>query len=89
MFTSPEVRGQGVAKALMHKSIKRAMQDAQDLGKEYVGSVVVDSDNPSALSLYHKFGYVTIGEEPRSPGNPRKACLMKYSPDDRARSLVL
>jgi ribosomal protein S18 acetylase RimI-like enzyme len=88
MFTIPEVRGKGVAKALMQKSIQQAMQDAKDMGKEYVSSIVVDSDNPSAISLYQKFGYQTIAEEPRSPGSTRTALLMRYSPNNRAGALV-
>jgi GNAT superfamily N-acetyltransferase len=36
MFTLPEVRGQGVATALMRESIKQAMQDATDSGTKYM-----------------------------------------------------
>jgi ribosomal protein S18 acetylase RimI-like enzyme len=85
MFTLPEVRGRGVAKTLMQKSIQQAIQDAKDMGKEYVSSIVVDYDNPSAIGLYQKFGYQTIAEEPRSAGSTRTALLMRYSPDDKAK----
>jgi ribosomal protein S18 acetylase RimI-like enzyme len=88
MFTLPEVRGQGVATALMRESIKQAMQDATDSGTKYMSTIVVDADNPSAIGLYQKFGYHTIREEPRSPGSTRKALLMKYSPDEDAKALV-
>ncbi|KAG9235639.1 acyl-CoA N-acyltransferase [Amylocarpus encephaloides] len=88
MFTLPEVRGQGAAKALMQRSIKQAILDAKELGREYVGSIVVDSDNPAAVGLYKKFGYETIGEEPREPGSIRTALLMKYVPNAQAAALV-
>ncbi|EPE36334.1 Acyl-CoA N-acyltransferases (Nat) [Glarea lozoyensis ATCC 20868] len=88
MFTLPDVRGRGVAKALMRESIKQAIQDATDSETEYMSSIVVDADNPSAVGLYRKFGYHTIGEEPRSPGSARKALLMKYSPDEDAKALL-
>ncbi|KAF4637448.1 hypothetical protein G7Y89_g654 [Cudoniella acicularis] len=57
MFTLPEVRGQGIAKALIKKGIILGHEEAAKAGKEFVGSVVVDLDNPAAKSLYEKCGF--------------------------------
>ncbi|RDL41989.1 Acyl-CoA N-acyltransferases (Nat) [Venustampulla echinocandica] len=79
IFTAPEVRGRGVAKALIEKGIKFGLDEAAKSDKEYVASIVVDSDNAAAKGLYEKYGYVTIKEEPRSPGSARTVLLMEYS----------
>lgn len=88
MFTLPEVRGEGVAKALMQNGIRNAMREATVSGKMYLGSIVVDADNVPAVRLYKKFGFVVIKEEPRMVGSDRRALLMRYSPDAEASALI-
>jgi len=80
MFTRPEFRGQGIAQALMEKAVKFGNEEALRTGREFAGSVVVDSDNPGAKSLYEKSGYKAIREEARELGSTRTVLLMKYSP---------
>lgn len=80
MFTLPEFRGQGIAKALMEKVIKFGSAEAARTGKEFAGSIIVDADNVAARTLYEKSGYVAIREEPAFPGTTRVALVMKYSP---------
>jgi len=80
MFTLPEVRRQGVAKALMEKVIDFGSAEASRTGREFAASIVVDADNPAAKTLYERSGYVALREEPVSLGNTRTVLLMKYSP---------
>ncbi|KAE8453763.1 hypothetical protein EG329_009274 [Mollisiaceae sp. DMI_Dod_QoI] len=81
MFTLPEARGQGVAKALMERFFKYGAVEAAKVGKEFVSSIVVDADNPPARNLYEKCGFVALSEEPFGPGGSRIAVLMKYDPN--------
>ncbi|TVY28103.1 hypothetical protein LHYA1_G002739 [Lachnellula hyalina] len=80
MFTLPEVRRQGVAKALMEKVVNFGSEEASRTGRTFAGSIVVDADNPAAKTLYESAGYVVIKEETHSPGSSRTVLLMKYSP---------
>jgi ribosomal protein S18 acetylase RimI-like enzyme len=64
----------------MEKVLKFGKEEALRTGKDFAGSIVVDSDNPAAKSLYEKSGYKAIREEPRSVGSARTVLLMKYSP---------
>ncbi|QCR31036.1 GNAT family N-acetyltransferase [Lysinibacillus sp. SGAir0095] len=61
MYVAPEVRGQGVGKALMMESITRA-KDFD--GVEQIHLQVV-SKNKSAKKLYQSLGFETYGVEPR------------------------
>lgn len=76
MFTIPEARGQGAAKALLNSFFEFGTEEAGKAGKEFVTSIVVDADNPPAMKLYKKCGYVAVREEPHGPS--RIAVLMKY-----------
>jgi ribosomal protein S18 acetylase RimI-like enzyme len=81
MFTLPEVRGQGIAKALIEKAKVFGCEQAALSGKGFVGSIAVDADNLPAKALYKKCGFVTIKEEPLSHGSSRTVLLMKYTPE--------
>lgn len=82
MFTLPEARGQGVAKALLDRVIKDGTAEAAKVGLIFTASMVVEKDNPAARALYAKCGFVETGEEPFEPcpvtGRPRIAMLMIY-----------
>ncbi|KAH8663113.1 hypothetical protein BGZ60DRAFT_412786 [Tricladium varicosporioides] len=80
MFTLPEIRGKGIAKILMERGVNLGREEALKSGKDFVMSIVVDADNIAAKTLYKKSGFVTVKEEPRSPGSTRIALLMEYSP---------
>ena len=84
MFTLPEARGQGIAKALMQRAISYGCDEAAKAGKVFAGSIAVDEDNPAARSLYTKCGFVAIKEEPFAPESSRKVLLLKYAPEGRA-----
>lgn len=87
MFTLPEVRRQGVAKALIEKVVKFGSEEASRTGKTFAGTIVVDADNPAAKALYERAGYVVTKEEIHSPGSSRTVLLMKYSPSPAANTL--
>jgi GNAT superfamily N-acetyltransferase len=80
MFTLPEARGQGVAKALVERATKYGSDEASKSGKVFAGSIAVHEDNPAARSLYAKCGFVPIKEEPLVPGSPSTVLLLKYAP---------
>ncbi|PVH87190.1 hypothetical protein DL98DRAFT_566916 [Cadophora sp. DSE1049] len=81
MFALPEARGQGIAKALLEKSLQYGSEEAVKSGMIFVASMVVDDDNPPAKALYAKCGFVAIAQEPMFIGSPRIAVLMKYKPE--------
>jgi GNAT superfamily N-acetyltransferase len=78
MFTLPEMRGRGVGKTLLQEALKYAANEAVALGREFLGSIVVGSDNEPARRLYEKCGFVAIKEELHGDGDAT-AILMKLS----------
>ncbi|KAM3071192.1 hypothetical protein ACMFMG_008787 [Clarireedia jacksonii] len=76
MFTLPEMRGQGVGKSLLQEALKYAANEAAALGREFLGSVVVESYNEPAQRLYKKCGFVAIKEEAHGDDGAR-AIIMK------------
>lgn len=79
MFTLPDARGKGIAKAIIEAAKVFGSKEAAMAGKQLVVSIVVDKDNTPARSLYEKSGFVTIQEE-IDPENGKGVLLMKYSP---------
>jgi ribosomal protein S18 acetylase RimI-like enzyme len=65
VYTSPEARGRGLAKALIKAAAAEARRKAQSRGKPLVLSVVVYATNSAAISLYECCGFV------RDPGGPK------------------
>ena len=81
MFTAPEARGQGIAKALMKKGLEIGALRASEAGLEFVVSIVTGKDNIAARSLYETMGFVVIKEEPfLMHGRSIDVILMNYSP---------
>lgn len=78
MFTRPEARGQGIAKALIERFFEYGRDEASKAGKDFVCTVVVDADNTPAKTLYEKSGFVPLIEEPYLPGSSRVVVLSKY-----------
>lgn len=64
VFTLPDVRGQGVGKALVEAALKYAGGQAAVQGKAFVCSIVVESDNAGAQRLYERCGFVAMKEVP-------------------------
>jgi ribosomal protein S18 acetylase RimI-like enzyme len=79
MFTLPEARGRGVAKALIEAAKKFGVAQAAADGKGLVLSIAVDEDNGPAKSLYSHCGFVTIREE-TNRDDGRNVLLMKWQP---------
>ena len=79
MFVLPEARRQGIAKAVIEKSMAFGREQAALSGKEFVTSIAVDSENPAAKDLYEACGFVTIRSE-STPGTGRSVLLQKYMP---------
>ncbi|KUJ20547.1 uncharacterized protein LY89DRAFT_640184 [Mollisia scopiformis] len=77
MFTLPEARGQGIAKALIERFFEHGKEEANKVGKNFVCSIVVDADNTPAKNLYEKCGFVSLIQE-TYPESSRVAILMKY-----------
>lgn len=78
MFTLPKARGQGIAKTLIQKALQYGSDRAEETGKEFVGSIVVDADNSPAKSLYQKCGFTFLKEEPfGAHGRTTTAILMR------------
>jgi len=79
MFTLPEARGKGLAKALIQKSLEFGSCQARQSGKDFVATIVVEKDNIAAKSLYDKCGFRFIKEENSSAhGRTLKVIVMKY-----------
>ncbi|KAI0109555.1 hypothetical protein GGR51DRAFT_511935 [Nemania sp. FL0031] len=58
VYTSPEARGQGLAKSLIKTATEEARGRAQALGRPLALSVVVYADNGAAISVYERCGFV-------------------------------
>jgi len=81
MFTLPEARGQGVAKALIKMGQEYGETRAAESKNEFVGSIVTESDNTAAVSLYEKCGFVIIKEQPYVARGEDVVCIiMQYPP---------
>jgi ribosomal protein S18 acetylase RimI-like enzyme len=79
MFTLPEARGQGIAKALIEAAKKFCATQAQTSGKDHVLSIAVEEDNLPAKALYQRCGFVTIKEQ-LNRSDSRRVLLMKWEP---------
>ncbi|ESZ91646.1 hypothetical protein SBOR_7977 [Sclerotinia borealis F-4128] len=62
VFTLPEVRGQGVGKALIEVALRLAKGETAVQARKFVCSIVVESDNAGARRLYEKCGFVATKE---------------------------
>ena len=79
MFTLPEARGQGIAKALIDAAKEFGGIQAEEAGKDVVLSIAVDEDNVAAKSLYSSCGFVTITEA-INRDDSRNVLLMAWQP---------
>ncbi|KAF5870099.1 putative gnat family protein [Botrytis fragariae] len=64
VFTLPDVRGQGIGKALIEAALQYAGGEAAVQGKAFVCSVVVESENSEARRLYERCDFVAMKEVP-------------------------
>ncbi|KAI1459395.1 hypothetical protein F4805DRAFT_455878 [Annulohypoxylon moriforme] len=72
VYTTPEARGQGIAKALIKTASEQALNSAKRQDKQLSLSVVVYASNNAAIALYENCGYVVNEGGPRSSFNPHK-----------------
>ena len=79
MFTHPEARGLGIAKALMERAFNHGSNEAVKFGKSFTASIVVDAHNVPARRLYERSGFLAFAEEPLFPGSSRIEIIMKYT----------
>jgi len=81
MFTLPEARGQGIAKSLIRKAQEYGQARAAESEKDFIGSIVTESDNIAAMSLYEKCGFVIVKKQPYvARGVPVECIIMQYPP---------
>lgn len=74
VFTLPDVRGQGVGRALVEAALRYAGGEVAVQSKAFVCSIVVESDNTGARRLYEKCGLVGIKDV---PNGDKTVTLMK------------
>ncbi len=60
VFTMPEARRKGISKALIENAFTYVINEAQARGKDTVFSVIVDTDNVPARTLYESVGFVEV-----------------------------
>lgn len=65
VYTSPEARGQGLAKSLIKAATQDAHSRARGQGRPLVLSVVVYATNSAAISVYERCGFA------KSVGGPK------------------
>ncbi|KAJ2987790.1 hypothetical protein NUW58_g4317 [Xylaria curta] len=65
VYTSPEARGQGLAKSLIEAATEEARSRAHGQGRPLVLSVVVYATNSAAISVYERCGFARGVEEPK------------------------
>lgn len=81
VFTLPEARGKGVAKALVEKGKEFAHTQAKALGKPFVASLVVETANVAAMKLYERSGFSFLKEEHYIKyGRSMEVVLLKHGP---------
>ncbi|KAI1763425.1 hypothetical protein GGR53DRAFT_366869 [Hypoxylon sp. FL1150] len=72
VYTMPEARGRGIAKALVKVATVQAIAEANRLCKQLALSVIVYSSNHAAISFYESCGFVAAAEGPKISFNPVK-----------------
>ncbi|KAI1373623.1 hypothetical protein F4677DRAFT_212783 [Hypoxylon crocopeplum] len=72
VYTAPEARGQGVAKAVVKAAAEQAAKYAKQRGKQLALSVVVYASNTAAIAFYETCSFVVSTKGPRESFNPHK-----------------
>ncbi|TGJ88153.1 hypothetical protein E0Z10_g514 [Xylaria hypoxylon] len=72
VYTSPEARGQGLAKSLIKAATEEARDRARQQGRPLVLSVVVYAANSAAISVYERCGFARGAEGPKLAFNTFK-----------------
>jgi hypothetical protein len=81
MFTLPETRGHGIAKALIAKAVEHMSAQSKASRKEFVASLAVGKENDPARSLYEKCGFCILKEEifQQQHGRVLEVLLLAYT----------
>lgn len=72
VYTSPEARGQGLAKSLIKAATQDARSRARGQGRPLVLSVVVYATNSAAISVYERCGFAKGAAGPKLVFNALK-----------------
>lgn len=72
LYTAPEARGQGIAKAAVKTAMEYAIGYAKEKGRPLALSVVVYATNHAAISFYESCGFVADAGGPRASFNALK-----------------
>ncbi|KAI0409071.1 acyl-CoA N-acyltransferase [Xylaria palmicola] len=72
VYTCPEARGQGLAKALIARATDEARSRARARGRHLALAVVVYADNAAAISVYERCGFARSPEGPNPVFNTLK-----------------
>ncbi|KAI2466388.1 hypothetical protein F4781DRAFT_434457 [Annulohypoxylon bovei var. microspora] len=72
VYTTPEARGQGLAKALVKTASEQAIGSAKGQERQLSLSLVVSASNSAAIGLYTSCGFVVDEGGPRTSFNPHK-----------------
>ncbi len=76
MWTDPEHRGRGHARALLDALVGGAVAEGRPV------TLHVNTANPVARAAYEHYGFVATGElEPLRPGSEQRIELMRLEPD--------
>ncbi|KAI0838976.1 hypothetical protein F5Y06DRAFT_296135 [Hypoxylon sp. FL0890] len=72
VYTVPDARGKGIAKALIKTAVEEAINDAKQQDRKLNLSVIVYASNHAAISFYESCGFVADPAGPRTSFNPHK-----------------
>ncbi|KAI0882716.1 uncharacterized protein GGS22DRAFT_39696 [Annulohypoxylon maeteangense] len=72
VYTTPEARGHGLAKALIKTASEQAINSAKGQDRQLLLSVVVYASNNAAIALYKSCGFIVDEGGPKSSFNPHK-----------------
>ncbi|KAI0140143.1 hypothetical protein F4776DRAFT_662278 [Hypoxylon sp. NC0597] len=74
VYTTPDVRGKGIAKAVVNTAVEEAVMYAKQQNRKLNLSVVVYASNHAAIAFYQSCGFVADTEGPRTFFNSHKNC---------------
>ncbi|OTA52832.1 hypothetical protein K449DRAFT_390680 [Hypoxylon sp. EC38] len=74
VYTTPEARGKGMAKAVVNTAVEEAVMYARQQNRKLNLSVVVYASNHAAIAFYQSCSFVTDAEGPRTFFNSHKNC---------------
>ena len=74
VYTAPEARGKGIAKAVVKTTVEEAIKYAKRQMRQLDLNVVVYASNHAAIAFYKTCGFVADPKGPRKSFNAHKNC---------------